>query len=101
MREKRQQAFAAELRKVAERLDTCDQVKRYDTSEEKQAWTLAHAFLDLAESFRTFLNEQLPRLEDEGLSGEQVNAVLVEIGEEFRHILYHIRDAEFYAYLRD
>ena len=101
MAQEGKQAFAADLRKIAERLDTCEQVKRYDTPEEKQAWTLAHEFLDLAESFRAFLNEQLPRLTDESLNGDQVNALLVEIGEELRHILYHIRDAEFYAYLRD
>lgn len=93
--------FAAQLKQIADRLDACPQVKRYDTPEEKQAWTLAHSFIDLAESFGKFLNEQLPRLKDEGLSGEQINEVLLEIGEEFRHILYHLRDPEFYAYLRD
>ncbi len=96
-----EQEFAAELKQIAERLSLCQQVTRYDTADEKQAWTLAHNFLDLAESFRTFLNQQLPKVKDESLSCEQLNELLLEIGEEFRHILYHLRDAEFYGYLHE
>lgn len=93
--------FAAELKALAERLNRCEQVTRYDTTTEKQAWTLAHSFLDLAESFRAFLDEQLPKLRDKSLSCAEIDDVLTEIGEEFRHILWHIRDAEYYAYLRN
>ena len=93
--------FAGELKALAERLNRCEQVTRYDTAAEKQAWVLAHTLLDLAESFRTFLDEQLPQLRDERLSCDELHDVLIEIGEEFRHILYHVRDPEFYAYLRD
>ena len=53
--------FAVELKALAERLNQCEQVTRYDTADEKQAWALAHSLLDLAESFRTFLDDQLPR----------------------------------------
>jgi hypothetical protein len=93
--------YAVELKALAERLNRCEQVTRYDTATEKQAWKLAYDFLDLAESFRTFLNEQLPKLRDEGLSCGELDDVLAEIGEEFRHILWHIHNAEFYAYLRE
>ena len=93
--------YAAELKQIAERLEACEQVRKFDTLEEKQAWTLAHDFMDLAESFQAFLNEQLPRLKDENLDAAQLNLLLFDIGEEFRHILYHIRDAKFYAYLHD
>ena len=92
--------FAEELKRLAERLETCDQVRRYDRGDEKQAWTLAHAFMDLAQSFRFFLDDQLPRLRAEEMGTDQLYDVLLEIGEEFRHILYHIRDAQFYSYLR-
>jgi hypothetical protein len=93
--------FAVELNTLAERLNRCKQVTRFDTAAEKQAWVLAHSLLDLAESFRAFLNEQMPRLRDERLSCDELHDALIEIGEEFRHILYHVRDPEFYAYLRD
>ena len=92
--------FAIELKALAERIDVCQQVTRYDVDGEKQAWTLAHSFLDLEESFRVFLEEQLPRLRDERLSCEEIEEVLLEIGEEFRHILYHVETPKFYAYLR-
>lgn len=93
--------FASELKALAERLSRCEHVTRYDTETEKQAWTLAHSLLDLAESFRTVLDEQLPKLRDEDIGCEKIQDVLLEIGEEFRHLLYHIRDPKFYAYLRD
>jgi ATP:corrinoid adenosyltransferase len=93
--------FANELKALAECLNRCEHVTRYDTEAEKQAWTLAHSLLDLAKSFRTILDEQLPQLRDEALSCEEIHDVLLEIGEEFRHILYHVRDPEFYAYLCD
>jgi len=93
--------YGIELKALAERLNRCEQVTRYDTAAEKQASKLAYDFLDLAESFRTFLNEQLPKLRDESLSCAELDGVLTDIGEEFRHILWHIHNAEFYAYLRD
>ena len=90
------------LRKaLAERLSKCPEVTRYDKGDEKEAGVLAHAFGDLEESFRAFLDEQLPRLmNDQAPPAELVDALL-EIGEEFRHILYHIHDPKFYRYLDD
>lgn len=93
--------FAAALKGISEKLDVCAQIRKYDTSDEKQAWTLAHTFLDLAESFRKFLDQQLPKLEKGTMNCEEMNDLLLEIGEEFRHILYHIQDPAFYAYLRE
>ena len=91
--------FAEQLRALAERLDQCEQVRRFDSPSEKQAWALAHSLLDLAESFNAFLDDQLPRLQDP-ISCDELHDVLMDIGEEFRHILYHIQDTHFYAYLK-
>ena len=85
--------FAAALKRVAEQLQQSEEVRRHDKADEKEAWTLAHAFLDLADSFKVFTEDYLTRLKTDDLSEEQVNALLVDIGEEFRHILYHIRDS--------
>jgi hypothetical protein len=89
------------MKALTDRLNRCEEVTRYDTSAEKQAANLAYDFLDLAESFRTFLNEQLPKRRDESLSCAELDDVLTDIGEEFRHIVWHIHNAEFYAYLRE
>ncbi len=42
---------------LAERLSTCKTVTRSDEGEAREAWTLAHAFGDLEEPFRKFLEE--------------------------------------------
>ena len=91
----------ADLKALAERLAQCKEVTRFDAGEECEAWTLAHAFADLEESLRTFLEEQLPRLMDRQLEASEIHDLLLDIGEEFRHILYHIKDPKFYRYLSD
>jgi hypothetical protein len=88
-----------EIKKLAERLSKCPEVIKYDQGEEKEAGVLAHSFGDLEESFKTFLNEQLPRLMDDQATPSELCDALLEIGEEFRHILYHIHDPKFYQYL--
>jgi len=65
---------------------------------DEEAWTLAHAFGDLEESFLQFLDDLLPRLLE--ATAEEIESLLLDVGEEFRHILYHLADPQFYAYLR-
>lgn len=90
---------SSDLRALAEQLDACPDVARLDEGEEKEAWTLAHTFSDLEESFRRFLEELLPKLTAPGAPPDHMRDVLLEIGEELRHVLYHIRDPKFYRYL--
>jgi hypothetical protein len=89
----------ADWERLAERLAKCPEVTRFDTGQEKEASTLAHAFADLEESFRAFLDDQLPRLAQGNLPPSEMCDLLLDIGEEFRHILYHIQDPKFYRYL--
>lgn len=93
--------FGVNLRNIAEVLASCEQVTRLDTADEKEAWTLAHDFLDLEGSFRIFLQEQLPRLKSGNLGLDEISDLLLDIGEEFRHIVYHIRNSRYYHYLRE
>jgi hypothetical protein len=74
-------------------------VTKFDEGEHQEASTLAHAFADLEESFDKFLNEHLPRLVRDQPDAGEIPGLLLEIGEEFRHILYHLRDPKFYSYL--
>ena len=90
----------AAIKRLADLLSNCPEVTKYDQGEEQEAGVLAHSFGDLEDSFRTFLNEQLPKLIDEHTSPAELYDVLLEIGEEFRHILYHIGDSKFYRYLQ-
>lgn len=88
------------VRKLADQLGKCPQVQALDEGEEKEAWTLAHSFSDIEESFLAFLEGQLPRLLENGLEASEVYDLLLDIGEELRHILYHINDPKFYKYLQ-
>jgi|SRR5437588_3364649 len=84
---------------LADRLSKCPEVTKYDVGDEREAGVLAHAFGDLEESFNAFLDHQLPRLMNDEASPAELFDALLEIGEEFRHILYHIHDPKFYRYL--
>lgn len=89
------------IKALAEKLSQYSAVNKYDTTEDKEAWTLAHAFGDLEDSFRRFLQDQLPRLVNENLDETEAKDVLLEVGEEFRHILYHIKDPLFFRYITE
>jgi hypothetical protein len=47
------------------------------------------------------LDALLPRLLNDSLEPDELNEVLLDIGEELRHVLYHIRDPKFFGYLID
>jgi hypothetical protein len=76
-------------------------VNKYDDKEYKESWTLAHSFNDIEESIKKILNELLPKLRSIEIQETQINDLLLDIGEEFRHIIYHIKDPKFFKYLFD
>jgi hypothetical protein len=85
---------------LAERLSRCSEVTRYGAGKHKEAWALADSFADLESSFRVLLDEEFPKLARANLPPSDMNDLLLEIGEEFRHIPYHIVEQQkFYKYL--
>ena len=84
---------------LAKRLSECPEVQRFDSEKHKEAWALADGFWDLHEAFDIFTNEHLPRLLNSTVRGEELVEVLLEIGEEFRTILWHIKASRFYRYV--
>jgi hypothetical protein len=90
---------ASDINKLARALATLKDVNRFDTSDEVEGGTLAHTFSDLENSFRKFLFKLLPRLTTENLSEAEAIEILSAIGDEFRHINYHLCDTKFYEYL--
>jgi len=86
---------------LRERLQQCAEVSRWDEGEWTEAEVLTHAFTDLEGSFKTFQEELLPRVASDDVTGDDLLEVLQEIGEEFRHILYHLKDPKFYRYLNE
>jgi hypothetical protein len=62
---------------------------------EEQAGTLAHALLDVYESVQEVYGSLIPQLlGDHEASRESVRELLWDVREQFRHIDYHIHDAE-------
>ncbi len=90
---------AATVNALAELLMKCPEVTRYDEGEDNEAGAIANAFSDIEKSFHAFLEDQLPRLSNGQLEANEIYDLLLDIGEEFRHILYHINDLKFYQYL--
>ena len=90
---------AQDIQRVAEILSRCPEVTKLDEGKNKEAWTLAHTFSDIEESFLSILENQFPRLTQGQLTVSETHSLLLEIGEELRHILYHVKDTKFYKYL--
>ena len=92
---------AEAARRLIERLARVKTVSQFDQPGEPQAATLAHSLTDLEKSFREILDALLPKLLNESLDSDQLNDTLLDIGEELRHVLYHIKDPKFFGYLID
>lgn len=84
---------------LIDRLQQSDRIRKYDDRDRQEAAILAHAFKDLETSFRTFLDEQLPKILNPQISTEELEEALAQIGEEFRHILYHLREPHYFRYV--
>ncbi len=87
------------IKELANRLSKSDRVASYDKPDEPQSWTMAVALNDIEESFIRIFEEQLPPLLDGDMSTSMLEQHLHAIGEEFRHILYHMKDCAYYGYL--
>jgi hypothetical protein len=87
------------INELARKLVRFQCVTKHDHDGEIEGGTLANGFADLEKSFRKFIGELLPKLASEALTEREVHDVLLSIGEEFRHINYHLRDNRFYQYL--
>ena len=86
------------LKKLAEKLQQYKFISKFDSDNEPEAWRLAHSLSDLEESFKEILDNYMPALY-EADSEAAIQDALLDIGEELRHILYHIKDPKFFDYL--
>jgi hypothetical protein len=74
-------------------------VTRYDEDERPEAWVLAHALSDIQQSCIRLVDEHFPALQQQVVEASDVRESLAEIAQELRHVLYHVRDSRFLAYL--
>jgi len=66
---------------------------------EEEPWTLAGDLVDVEKSLLVLSNDLFPKLLESSTKPQDVKEILLDIGEEFRHIAYHIGNSEFYKYL--
>ncbi len=90
--------YIQRLRIIAENVRKSKSVNSFDTNLEREADTISHALLDMQESFK-IIEDLICKLHSKDISGEDIDSILLEIGEELRHIMYHIQDTRFYNYL--
>jgi hypothetical protein len=65
----------------------------------EEAWEIAHGLADVQESALRIIDNLIPRLLQAAPEGEEAEDLLYEIGEEYRHILYHISNTRFFGYV--
>lgn len=87
------------VQRVATRLSGLKRLEQLGESGRERAWAIAHHLSDIEESCSVFLNKLLPSIVLEDLPDTALADVMNDVGEEFRHILYHIREMSFYDYL--
>ena len=85
----------AAMDSLAQRLAASPVLSRFPNPAE-EGNSLAYSLSDLEGSMRVFLDEQLPKLADPSVQGEELEDLMLDVREEFRHILYHLHDPEFF-----
>lgn len=76
-------------------------IAKFDDENGEEADRIAHSLIDIKDSFKDIYEKYVPLLENGNLNESKIDDVLLDIGEEFRHILYHIADMKYYNYLQD
>ncbi len=96
-------ASTAAAERLAIRLSRSPRVaqsaSRNGTSVSAESWQIATALCDIEDAANRLFRELLPRLLSSDSQDESVEDVLNDIGEEYRHILYHILDTKMYDYI--
>jgi hypothetical protein len=83
------------MESLAQRLAASPALKRFPNPTE-EGQSIAYSLSDLEGSMRVFLDEQVPKLADPSVRGEELEDLILDVREEFRHILYHLHDPEFF-----
>lgn len=72
---------------------------KLDVSNDEIASDIVNDLLEIEKGFRSAFDELLPKLKSSRVDSEETEDILLDMGEEFRHIAYHIASSRFYQYL--
>ena len=87
------------VKKFAKCLKGHKKISALCIEDEPGEWNIAYSFVEIEEPLLKVL-DLLPKVLN-AQSEKALEDILHEIGEEFRHIIYHIRDNRYYSYLLD
>lgn len=92
------------MRDLAEHLEKMPAILRFverreGRSAKEVAWEIAHGLVDIQESAETLFKRLVPRLLQSSPPEEDADNILHDIGEEYRHILYHLTNNAFFSYV--
>ncbi len=87
-----------DINKLASKLSRSDKVNSFD-DDDKECGILAHSLSDLEGAFSAFLDIHLPKLMAENIDAEEIEDILFDIGQDFNHILYHIKTPRYFRHM--
>ena len=87
--------------RITENLKKSRKINSFNHGEFIEAGTIAHGLLDMEDSFVIIMTKFLPILSSDNIPEDKIDDTLFDIGEELRHILYHINDMNYYNYLKE
>lgn len=87
------------LMQLEQRLSKIPEIAQFDKPAEPQGHTLTHALAGWEDSFSRFLTELLPKLLNEKATNHELIDTVHDIGDELRHVLYHVHDVKYFRYL--
>lgn len=90
--------LVSEIQRLAQVFATSDTVRKLDTKDEPGSWRLAYALVEIRHSLARLETLMMSTL-DAANEANYVDDCLHEIGEELRHVLYHVRDSGYFDYL--
>lgn len=91
--------YTEKLKNITKILSLSQKVNAFNKNGEKECEVLAHSLLDIEESSKEIIENLIPKLTSNDLSEIEVEDILYDIGEELRHIVYHIDAPYFYKYI--
>ncbi|HJZ23915.1 MAG TPA: hypothetical protein VJ201_05640 [Candidatus Babeliales bacterium] len=87
-----------EMLELSKKISNCTQIKKYDKPDLKgdpESWVIVYSLSEIEESCQKITQDLLNKL-NQAEKPQEVFDVLSDIREELRHILYHIKDSEFF-----
>jgi hypothetical protein len=89
----------SEVVRLATALDSLLSMRKFRQDGEPAGWNIAHGLADIEQSCKAIVDERLPALLAAAGNPVECQEVLLQIGEDLRHILYHTRDIRFFRYI--